>query len=57
MPWLTGQRGSFLKDMSEWRKEGWLKHSETVFEGLEAWPAAFASLFTGTNNGKVVVKV
>lgn len=57
MPWLTGQRGAFLKDMAEWRREGWLKHSETIFLGLEAWPEAFASLFTGTNNGKVVVKV
>jgi len=57
MPWLSGQRGNFLVDVSKYRKEGWLKHSETVFHGLESWPEAFASLFTGKNRGKVVVKV
>ncbi len=56
-PWLYGQTPAFLADMNAWRKEGKLVHSETVFEGLEAWPEAFASLFTGANNGKVVVKL
>ena len=56
-PWLSGKKGNFLEDMSKFRKEGWLKTSETVFEGLESWPAAFASLFTGKHSGKVVVKV
>ena len=56
-PWLYGIRPPFLEDMDRWRKEGKLRHTETVFEGIERWPEAFASLFTGANNGKVVVKV
>ena len=30
---------------------------ETFFEGISAWPEAFMSLFTGTNLGKVVVRL
>lgn len=56
-PWLTGQRGTFLKDMGAWVKEGKVRVQETVFEGIEQWPEAFRSLFTGANTGKVVVRV
>lgn len=56
-PWLSGQRGSFLKDMSAWWKEGKIKMEETFFEGVEQWPNAFQSLFTGKKTGKVVVRI
>lgn len=56
-PWLTGARGNFLKDMAAWIGEGWLKAEETTFDGIEAWPEAFASLFNGAHRGKVVVKM
>jgi NADPH-dependent curcumin reductase CurA len=56
-PWLFGISPPFLADMARWRKEGKLQHTETQFQGLESWPEAFASLFTGANSGKVVVKV
>ena len=43
--------------MARWVAEGWLTANETIFEGgLEAWPAAFACLFTGAHLGKVVVR-
>jgi NADPH-dependent curcumin reductase CurA len=57
-PWLFGSTSpEFLKDMSAWLREGKLVHTETVFHGLQSWPQAFASLFTGSNSGKVVVKL
>eukprot|EP01039_Chlorochromonas_danica_P000629 gene629-684_t len=55
--WLTGQKGNFLAEMSAWLKEGKVRAQETVFHGLQAWPEAFQSLFTGKNLGKAVVSV
>jgi NADPH-dependent curcumin reductase CurA len=46
-PWLKGERGNFLADMSAWLKEGKIKVEETFYGGVEAWPTAFAALFTG----------
>jgi NADPH-dependent curcumin reductase CurA len=56
-PWLKGEKGNFLQDMSKWLKEGKIKVQETHHDGIEQWPAAFQSLFTGTNMGKVVVRL
>jgi len=56
-PWLSGKRGNFLADMAQWYKEGKLTEQETITEGIENWPAAFQSLFTGSNKGKVVVRI
>lgn len=57
MPWLSGQKGNFLQDMAKWLQEGKVTPEETFFDGIENWPAAFQALFTGGNNGKVVVRV
>jgi len=55
VPWLSGARGNFLKEMHGWWREGKLKVQETRFDGIEAWPEAFQSLFTGKNLGKVIL--
>jgi NADPH-dependent curcumin reductase CurA len=55
--WLFGETGNFLQDMNQWIKEGKVKVQETTFEGIENWPIAFQSLFTGKHLGKVVVLV
>eukprot|EP00599_Poterioochromonas_sp_BG-1_P007539 CAMPEP_0173135316 /NCGR_PEP_ID=MMETSP1105-20130129/1822_1 /TAXON_ID=2985 /ORGANISM="Ochromonas sp., Strain BG-1" /LENGTH=351 /DNA_ID=CAMNT_0014047297 /DNA_START=114 /DNA_END=1169 /DNA_ORIENTATION=+ len=55
--WLHGQKGNFLKDMSQWLGEGKVKVQETFFDGIENWPTGFQSLFTGKNVGKVVVRI
>lgn len=47
----------FLKDMSEWIKNGKVKYKETVFDGIEKAPEAFAGLFSGANEGKMLVKL
>lgn len=47
-----------LKDLTEWVKAGKLRHPEAIVEGLEAAPAAFASVFRGNNFvGKLLVRV
>lgn len=56
-PWLAGKRGNFLADVSQWFKEGKLPEQETFTDGIDNWPLAFQSLFTGANKGKVVVRV
>lgn len=46
-----------LHQLSQWLKEGKLKYSENVIEGLENAPQAMIGLFQGENLGKQLVKV
>jgi NADPH-dependent curcumin reductase CurA len=47
-----------LEDIARWAKEGKLTFPETVVEGLEAAPEAFAGVFSGNSYvGKLLVKV
>jgi NADPH-dependent curcumin reductase CurA len=47
-----------LADIARWYKEGKIVTPEAVVEGLEAAPAAFASVFSGNSFvGKLLVKV
>lgn len=47
----------FLDDMGRWIREGKLKWTETVVEGIENAPKAFMGLFKGENLGKMLVKI
>jgi NADPH-dependent curcumin reductase CurA len=40
-----------------WVRDGKLECRETILEGLENVPAAFAGLFRGENTGKMLVRV
>lgn len=47
-----------LDDLARWHGEGKIKLTETVVEGLDEAPAAFAGIFSGNANvGKLVVRV
>lgn len=47
-----------LEDIAGWIRDGRLAYPETVVEGIEAAPAAFASVFSGNSFiGKLLVKV
>jgi NADPH-dependent curcumin reductase CurA len=54
---FTQQQPQFLKDMSSWIKSGEMKYHETISEGIENAPSAFMGLFSGSNNGKMLVKL
>ena len=47
----------FARDMTAWLKDGSVKYTEHVVDGLENAPAAFNQLLVGGNFGKMVVKV
>ena len=41
---FAARHGDFLRDMSQWVREGKVKHKEFVTEGLDSAPAAFMGL-------------
>ena len=47
----------FLRDVSQWIKEGRIKYREDVVDGLENAPQAFIGLLKGRNFGKQLVRV
>ena len=46
-----------IEYMAKLIQEGKLKVKETMVQGFENMPEAFIGLFTGTNTGKMVIKV
>jgi NADPH-dependent curcumin reductase CurA len=54
---FAARREDFLRDMSQWVREGKVKHREFVTEGLDNAPAAFMGLLKGANFGKQLVRV
>jgi NADPH-dependent curcumin reductase CurA len=48
---------AFLAEVGPWVRDGSIAYRETVLEGLESLPAAFAGLFSGANVGKMLVRV
>jgi len=48
---------AFLAEVGPWVRDGTLVHRETILDGIESVPAAFAGLFTGENIGKMLVRV
>ncbi len=49
--------GAALQEMGGWIAQGKLKTREDVVVGLETFPDTFMKLFTGANNGKLVLQV
>lgn len=54
---FTSQQPQFLKDMSGWIQSGQIKYHETIADGIENAPSAFIGLFSGSNNGKMLVRL
>jgi NADPH-dependent curcumin reductase CurA len=54
---FAAMHGDFLRDMSQWVREGKVKHREFITEGLENAPSAFMGLLKGANFGKQLVRV
>jgi len=47
----------FRRDMMGWIGAGRIKNCETIKQGLEATPEAFIGLFSGSNTGKMLVRL
>jgi NADPH-dependent curcumin reductase len=54
---FAARHGDFLRDMSQWVREGKVKYKEFVTEGLDSAPDAFMGLLKGANFGKQLVRV
>jgi NADPH-dependent curcumin reductase len=54
---FAAQHADFLRDMSQWVREGNVNYKEFVTEGLDGAPAAFMGLLKGANFGKQLVRV
>jgi NADPH-dependent curcumin reductase CurA len=48
---------AFFAEVAPWVRDGKVSYRETIVDGLERLPAAFAGLFTGDNVGKMLVRV
>jgi hypothetical protein len=53
----TERFGDFLREVGPLVADGKLAYRETVLEGIESIPQAFAGLFRGDNTGKMLVRV
>lgn len=49
--------GEFNTNMSRWIRDGKIQLKESIFEGLENAPLAFASLFRGDTIGRTLVRL
>ena len=47
----------FYADLKKWIDAGQVKWQETIVHGIEQAPQAFINLFTGANNGKMLVQL
>ena len=48
---------AFAAEVGPWLRDGKVQYRETIVEGLEKIPEAFAGLFRGDNVGKMLVKL
>jgi len=49
--------GEFAREVGPWLRDGKIEYRETIVDGIENIPAAFAGLFRGDNVGKMLVRV
>jgi NADPH-dependent curcumin reductase CurA len=54
---FAGLQDEFLRDVSQWIKDGRIKYREDIVDGLENAPRAFIGLLKGKNFGKQLVRV
>jgi NADPH-dependent curcumin reductase CurA len=48
---------AFAAEVGPWVRDGKLRYRETIVDGIDAAPRAFAGLFRGDNVGKMLVRV
>ena len=53
----TDRYRAFLEEVGPWVRDGKLAYRETIVDGIDNVPSAFAGLFRGDNIGKMLVRV
>ncbi|MFN3726470.1 MAG: NADP-dependent oxidoreductase [Allosphingosinicella sp.] len=56
-PDYMGRMSEFYAEMGPWVASGTITSRETVHDGIDAMPDAFIGLFTGSNTGKMLVRL
>ena len=51
------EMAEFYREMGGWIASGAVTSRETVRDGIEAMPDAFLGLFSGSNTGKMLVRL
>jgi len=51
------KQSDFLRDVSEWVRNGRVKYREDIVDGLEKAPASFLGVPEGKNFGKMLVRM
>ena len=54
---FVGHQADFLRDISQWVREGKVKYREFITESLDNAPGALIGLLQGANFGKQLVRV
>jgi hypothetical protein len=54
---FAAQEPEFLREMSEWLRDGRVKYREDIIDGLENAVRAFQGLLRGENFGKLIVRL
>jgi hypothetical protein len=54
---FAAEREEFVRTVAGWIREGKVRYHETVLDGIERAPDAFIGLFTGSNDGKMLVRL
>ena len=50
-------QAAFVDDMTSWLKDGRVKYQETILDGFERAAEGLIGLFSGLNNGKMLIRV
>ena len=50
-------QADFVRDMTGWLKDGRVKYQETILDGFERAPEGLIGLFSGLNNGTMLIRV
>lgn len=52
---FNDRKDEFLDDMRNWLRDGKMQYDEKIYKGIDQAPAALIGLFTGQNQGKMLV--